>query len=93
MSSGYCAWCPVRRVSVECTSSGESATLLPMLTLCLLQVRNSLVSPKRRAQAQQGSQWRTLGRTEIRARTMASEARRKAMLQTLPDDQWDLEKK
>lgn len=61
--------------------------------LCLLQVRNSLVSPKRRAQAQQGSQWRTLGSAEIRARTMASEARRKAMLQTLPDDQWDLEKK
>ena len=63
------------------------------MTLCLLQVRNSLVSPKRRAQAQQGSQWRALGSSEIRARTTASEARRKAMLQTLPDDQWDLEKK
>ena len=61
--------------------------------LCLLQVRNSLVSPKRRSEAQQGSQWRTLGNAEIRARTMASEARRKAMLQTLPAEQWELEKK
>ena len=59
----------------------------------LLQVRNKLVPIKRRAEAGQGTTWRALPQEDLKARLAASTVRRKAMTQTMPKDQWDLEKK
>lgn len=60
---------------------------------CLLQVRNKLVPAKRRAEAGQGTTWRALAQDDLKARLAASSVRRKVMTQTMPKDQWDLEKK
>ena len=58
-----------------------------------LQIRNKLVPARRRAEAGQGSSWRALSAEELQNRLAASAARRQAMSQTMPKDQWDLEKK
>ena len=58
-----------------------------------MQVRNKLVPARRRAEAGQGSTWRGLSAEELQNRLAASAARRQAMSQTMPKDQWDLERK
>ena len=73
----------------------SSSNNLKCLRNCslLLQVRNSLVPAKRRAEAGQGTTWRALPQDDLKARLAASTVRRKAMTQVMPKDQWDLEKK
>ncbi len=58
-----------------------------------MQVRSKMVPAKRRAEAGQGTTWRALAQDDLKARLAASSVRRKAMSQTMPKDQWDLEKK
>lgn len=58
-----------------------------------MKVRNKLVPAKRRAQAGQGATWRALPQEDLKAHLAASAVRRRVMTQTMPKDQWDLEKK
>ena len=64
-----------------------------IIDLIWLQVRNKLLPARRKAEAGQGTTWRGLPQEDLQARLAASSARRRAMTQTMPKDQWDLEKK